>query len=35
LEKAGFKQVGALLGGMDAWEKAGGEVVRPKPTTKF
>ena len=28
LEKAGFKEPSALLGGMHAWESAGGELVK-------
>jgi hydroxyacylglutathione hydrolase len=28
--KAGFKDVGTLLGGTAAWEKAGGEMIRAK-----
>jgi rhodanese-related sulfurtransferase len=32
----GFKKAAAIKGGLDAWEKAGGKVVRPsvpKPPT--
>ena len=28
LQKAGYENAGALLGGMSAWEAAGGKVTR-------
>ena len=34
LAKAGFKEASALLGGMNAWETAGGELVRATPVKK-
>jgi hypothetical protein len=29
LMQNGYKKVGALRGGLGAWEKAGGKVVKP------
>jgi rhodanese-related sulfurtransferase len=38
LQQNGFKDAAALLGGMSAWESAGGEMVRapasPEPAKK-
>jgi rhodanese-related sulfurtransferase len=34
LVKAGFKNVGVLLGGTAAWENAGGEMEKGKPGAK-
>jgi rhodanese-related sulfurtransferase len=31
LEKAGFKNVAALLGGTNAWKQSGGEMEKPAP----
>ena len=28
LQKAGYENAGALLGGMSAWEAAGGKIIR-------
>jgi len=33
LQKAGYKDAGALLGGMNAWEAAGGEMVKAPPAS--
>jgi len=33
LQQKGFKDVSALLGGLNAWEASGGQMEKATPTT--